>query len=60
MKSDYLCEELFMTSDAKQKKRYSGGVETGKKLWKKWGTVKSSVINFDNNIVKKNNLQHAR
>ena len=52
-KPEYLSLDFFMTSDAKCKKRYTGGVETGKKFWKKWGTVKSAIINFDNNTVKR-------
>ena len=48
-----LSEDFFLTSDTKNKKRYVAGVVTDKKLWKKWGTVKLSVINFDNDGVKK-------
>ena len=50
---DYLAPDYFTTSDAAHKKSFPGGAETGKKLWKKWGSVKSAVINSDNNVVKK-------
>ena len=42
-----------MTSDVKQKKPYAKGAVTGKKFWKKWGTVKCAVINSDNHVVKR-------
>jgi len=52
-KPDYLCEQYFLTSDAKHKKLYEPGIQTGKKFWKKWGTLKSAIINSDNHVVKK-------
>ena len=50
---DYLANEYFTMSDAVHRKPFPGGAESGKKLWKKWGSVKSAVINSDNNVVKK-------
>lgn len=52
-KPNYLSKQWFMTSDAKHKKPYVEGAVTGKKFWKKWGTVKSSIINSDNLVVKR-------
>ena len=52
-KPDYLCEQWFLTSDAKHKKLHETGADTGKKFWKKWGALKSAVINSDNHVVKK-------
>ncbi len=52
-KSEYLTEQLFLMSDAKHKKPYVTGAVTGKRFWKKWGTVKSAIINSDNHVVKR-------
>mmetsp|Transcript_13729 Transcript_13729/g.19631 ORF Transcript_13729/g.19631 Transcript_13729/m.19631 type:complete len:441 (-) Transcript_13729:68-1390(-) len=51
-KPDYLCERWFLTSDANHKKKYVSGEVTGKRFWKKWGTIKSAVTNSDNHVVK--------
>jgi len=42
-KPDYLCEEFLMTSDTLHKKGYEPGAATGKKFWKKFGTVKAAI-----------------
>ena len=52
-KPGYLSEQFFMTSDAKHKKFYAVGETTGQKFWKKWGAVKSAIINSDNHVVKR-------
>ena len=48
----YLSEAWFLTSDAKHTKPYVRGSVTGKKFWKKWGTVKCAIINSDNHVAK--------
>ena len=52
-KTDYLSEQWFLSLDAKYKKPYIKGAITGKKFWKKWGTVKSAIINSDNHVVRR-------
>ena len=52
-KPNYLSEVYFLTSDAKNQRFYKKGAESGKRFWKKWGTVKSVILNSDNHIVKK-------
>ena len=52
-KPDYLSEVWFMTADAKHQKPYVKGTVSGKRFWKKWGIVKSTIINSDNHVVKR-------
>ena len=52
-KPAYLTDRYFTTSDAAHRKPFPGGAESGKKMWKKWGSVKSGIINSDNHVVKK-------
>ena len=52
-KPDYLSEVWFMTADAKHQKPYVKGAVSSKRFWKKWGIVKSTIINSDNHVVKR-------
>ena len=50
---EYLQPALFMTSDTKGTKEYPVDTTTGKKFWRKWGTVKRSILGVENVIIKK-------
>ena len=52
-KTNCLCEQYFLTSDAKRTKYYEKSAASGNKFWKKCETVKSAIINPDNHVVKR-------